>query len=47
MIRDASFHCGCDAQGLVHAAEVVVHVVKRERPLMILDFLAESHSSAE
>src|SRR5882762_9798555 len=42
MIRNSCFHRGSHAQGLVDAAEVIVHVVNCQRMCVILDFLAES-----
>jgi hypothetical protein len=41
MIGDPGFHRGSDAQGLMHAAEVIVHVVERDSPDVILDALGE------
>ena len=40
MMRNASFHCRRDAQCLVNPAEVVMHVVERDRILMVGEFLA-------
>ena len=42
MVRVARFHRGSDAQRLMHAAEVVVHVMQRHGPTVIVELLAES-----
>jgi hypothetical protein len=42
MVCDSRFHRGSDAQTGMHAAEVVVHEVNRNRVKVIFDFLAES-----
>ena len=42
VIGDTRFHCGCDAQGLVNPAEVVVHEVNRGGVFMVFQLLAES-----
>lgn len=39
MIRQSSFHCRRDAQGLVDAAEVVVGMVNRNHVAVILELL--------
>jgi hypothetical protein len=39
MIRQSGFHRGRDAEGLVNAAEVVVHEVKRNVVLVVLPLL--------
>jgi len=39
VIRNARFHRRRDAESLVNAAEIVVHVVKGDRVPMILDLL--------
>ena len=41
MICNSSFHCRRNAQGLVNAAEIVVHEVKRNRVSVVLNFLRE------
>lgn len=48
-IRDAGFgfHCWSNAQCLVNPAEIVVHVVERNRRRVILDFLREAASIVE
>jgi hypothetical protein len=42
MIADPCFHCWRDAKRLVNPAEVVVHVVKRDRRFQILNLFRES-----
>ena len=39
VICNTSFHCRSDTQRLMHAAEVVVHEVERDRVPEIFDFL--------
>lgn len=41
VISYTRFHRRSNPQSLMHAAEVVVHVEKRDCPHMILDFLGE------
>jgi hypothetical protein len=38
---DSRFHRGCDSQGLVNPAEVVVHEVNRGVVLVVFQFLAK------
>lgn len=42
MVRNACFHGRGDAKSLVNAAEIEVHVVKRNRVCMVLDLLGET-----
>ncbi len=42
MICDASFHCGGNSQRLVNPAEIVVHEVERNRPIVIIGFLLKA-----
>jgi hypothetical protein len=35
MIANPCFHCWCDAKRLVNPAEIVVHVMERDRRLKI------------
>jgi hypothetical protein len=42
MIANPCFHSGCHPQGLVNPAEVVVHVMQRNRVLQILQFFREA-----
>lgn len=41
VIGNARFHCGCDAQGLVNAAEVVIHEMDGCGVFVAFQFLAE------
>src|SRR5437763_16900372 len=41
LVRDARFHLRCDAERLVDAAEVVLHVVQGEIVSEVLSLLAE------
>jgi hypothetical protein len=41
MIGNARFHCWRDAQGLMNPAEIVVHIMERNRVLQVLQFLAK------
>ena len=42
VIGEARFYCGGNSEGLVNPAEIVMHVVERDRVQMVLHFLAES-----
>ena len=46
MIADACCHGRCHAQGLLNAAEVLMHEVQRHRVLKVLDLLAEAVGQA-
>lgn len=41
MVANASGHCGCHAQGLVYASEIVVHEVDCQRVNVVLKFLGK------
>jgi len=41
VVGDLRLHCGRDAQGLMDAAEVVIHVVQRDMMRMVLKVLGE------
>lgn len=42
MICDTRFHRRCNAQSLVHAAEIVVHEMKRDGVSQVINLLGES-----
>src|SRR5438552_14782632 len=46
MIAESCFHRWCYAQGLMNPAEIVVHVMKRNGVLQILQLLAETVSQS-
>ena len=39
MIRDACFHCRCNAERLMDTGKVVIHVVNRDRVFVIFQLL--------